>query len=121
MNAVNTVLVVDDNPVMRAYAADTFRDLGARVYDAYNGARALEILDEHPDIGLLFADIRMPGLDGHGLAEAALLRHPELRVVLTSGYVGESGRAGTSFVPKPWHPDRLRALIEDAAHKVGES
>jgi CheY-like chemotaxis protein len=120
MNSVSTVLVVDDNPVMRAFAADTFRDLGAKVYDAYNGQRALEILDEHPDIGLLFADIRMPGLDGHGLAEAALLRHPDLRVVLTSGYVGESGRAGTSFVPKPWHPDRLRALIEDAANKVDE-
>ena len=50
-----------------------------------------------------------------GLAEAALLRHPALRVVLTSGYVGDTGRAGTSFVPKPWQPDRLRALIEDAA------
>jgi CheY-like chemotaxis protein len=48
-----------------------FRDLGFEVLDAYNGDDALRLIRTHPGIGLLFADVRMPRMDGLTLAEAA--------------------------------------------------
>src|SRR5215207_9263247 len=81
------VLVVDDDPMVRANAVHLFRDLGFSVYDAYNGAEALRLIGLHAEIGLLFLDVRMPGMGGLELARAAQRVRPELKVVFTSGYV----------------------------------
>ncbi len=109
------VLVVDDDPIVRETAVHLFRDLGFEVLDAYNGEDALRLIREHPRIGLLFADVRMPRMDGLTLAEAAHKIHPDLKVVFTSGYVdGRSLPADAPFVPKPWGVDDIAAAIHIA-------
>src|SRR4051794_16573754 len=77
-------------------------DLGCAVFDAYNGHQALKLLRANPEIEVLFADVRMPGMSGTELAEAAQRLRPDLRIVLTSGYVGpQDVPAHIPFVPKP--------------------
>src|SRR3954451_24957928 len=55
------VLVVEDVPQVRATAVRIMEDLGCEVFDAYNGHHALTLLQAHPEIEILFADVRMPG------------------------------------------------------------
>ncbi len=107
------VLVVDDDPVVRETAVHLFRDLGFEVLDTYHGEEALRLIRAHPRIGLLFADVRMPRMDGLALAEAAQRIRPDLKVVFTSGYVdGRSLPADAAFVPKPWGVDDIAEAIE---------
>ena len=104
------VLVVEDLPQTRATAVGLMREIGCTVFDAYNGQQALEILEAHPEICVLFTDVRMPGLNGLELAAAARRRRPDLRIVFTSGYVGpEDVPPDAPFVPKPW---RVEAMAE---------
>ena len=58
------VLVVEDVPQIRATAVQMFQELGCEVFDAYNGYDALKILEAHPEIKVLFADVCMPGMRG---------------------------------------------------------
>ncbi len=102
------VLVVEDNPMSRATAVEIFQELGFTVFDAYNGHHALALLEARPEIGLLFIDVRMPGMSGPELAEVVRQRRPDIKVVLTSGYVGEEDvPKGFTFVPKPWRMDQV--------------
>src|ERR671921_2396087 len=82
------VLVVEDMPQARATAVGIMEALGCTVFDAYNGHHALRLLQAHPEIAVLFADVRMPGMSGTELAETAQRLRPDLKIVLTSGYVG---------------------------------
>jgi CheY-like chemotaxis protein len=108
------ILVVEDNPMVRATAVEMFRSLGAEVFDTYNGHDALAILEAHPEIELLFADVRMPGMSGTELAEAAKKLRPTLRIALTSGYLGEAPVPDFPFVPKPWREEVIAELMRPA-------
>ena len=111
MNQV-AVLVVEDMPQTRATAVQIFEEIGCTVFDAYNGQQALNILKEHPEIRVLFTDVRLPGMTGDVLACQARRLRPDLRVVLTSGYVGRDAVPdGLPFVPKPWHAHDLIAAV----------
>jgi CheY-like chemotaxis protein len=106
------VLVVEDNPMVRANAVHLFEDLGFSVFDTYNGPEALRLIRAHPDIGLLFLDVRMPGMSGPELAAAAQRVRPGLKIVFTSGYVDEGALPGHApFVPKPWRVDQMTDAI----------
>ena len=106
------VLVVEDVPQVRATAVRIMQDLGCEVFDAYNGHQALKLLQAHPEIEVLFADIRMPGMSGTELAEAAQRLRPDLKIVLTSGYVGPREMpADITFVPKPWRVDAIAEAV----------
>lgn len=61
-------------------------DLGYEVLQARNGAQALDRPGAHPNTALLFTDVVMPGMNGPALAEEALQRRPDLKVLFTSGY-----------------------------------
>src|SRR4051795_7020882 len=105
-----TVLVVEDVPQVRATAVRIMEDLGYTVSDTYSGQHALKLLQAHPEIQVLFADVRMPGMSGIELAEIAQRSRPDLKIVLTSGYVGqEDVPSHVCFVPKPW---RVSAIAE---------
>ena len=65
------VLVVEDNPMSRATAVEIFEDLGFAVLDTYNGHHALALLEARLEIGLLFIDVRMPGMSGPELGRGA--------------------------------------------------
>src|SRR5215208_3092778 len=112
------VLVVDDVPQVRATAVRIMEDLDCTVFDAYNGHQALKILDAHPEIQVLFADVRMPGMKGPELAQVARRLRPDLRIVLTSGYVGkEHVLDDTPFVPKPWCAGDLIGVVRPTPTK----
>jgi two-component system, response regulator PdtaR len=106
------MLVVEDNLMSRTTAVEIFEDLGFTIFDAYNGQRALALLEASPEIGLLFIDVRMPGMSGPELAGAVGGRSPNIRVVLTSGFVGEEDvPKGSTFVPKPWRMDQVARAV----------
>ena len=108
----STVLVVDDNPSARATAVHIFEELGFKVVDAYNGAAALRMIETSPGIGLLFVDVRMPGMSGPEVAEAARKLRPELKIVFTSGVAEEHDvPSHASFVPKPLRLDAVANAI----------
>ena len=81
-----TVLVVEDEPGVRALAADSLKELGYRVVEAAGATEALKRLGEHPEISLMLTDVVMPEINGRQLAEAALRAHPELKVLYMTGY-----------------------------------
>src|SRR3954453_20294071 len=106
------VLVVEDVPQIHATAVQLFEELGCAVFDAYNGHGALKILEARPEIQVLFADVRMPGMSGPELAQAARRLRPDLRIVLTSGYVSRDDVPdGIPFVPKPWRTGDLADVV----------
>ena len=107
------VLVVDDDPRVRATAVSMLERMDCKVLDTYCGHKALEILEAHPEIEVLFADVRMPGMSGPELVEEARRLRPDLSVVLTSGYVGkEEVPEDIPFVPKPFRMDSLAVVVE---------
>jgi len=85
--ADGTILVVEDDADVRAYATEILAELGYRVLTAPDGREALALLHQHPEVMLLFTDVVLPGeLDGRQLAEEARRRHPGLKILYTTGY-----------------------------------
>ncbi|MEI9928582.1 MAG: CHASE3 domain-containing protein [Sphingomonas sp.] len=80
------ILVVEDEERVRHLSVDSLRELGYVVVHAQDARRALEVLDEQPQIDLLFTDIVMPDMNGRKLAEAAWVKRPGLKVLYTTGY-----------------------------------
>jgi two-component sensor histidine kinase/ActR/RegA family two-component response regulator len=83
-----TVLVVEDEMVLRMRAIDIVEDAGFNAVEAVNADEALSILESRSDISLLFSDIQMPGtMDGLMLAQAVHNRWPSIKIILVSGQV----------------------------------
>jgi len=84
--ATPSVLIVEDEIVLRMATADEFREGGFFVNEAANGDEAVAMLRSYSNIDAVFSDVRMPGaLDGIGLAEWVRKRYPNIRMFLTSG------------------------------------
>ncbi len=81
-----SILIVEDNEDVRAFAAEALRDYGFSVLEATDAAEALRVLDGKQPIDLLFTDIGLPGLNGRELVAMVQRRHPGLRILFTSGY-----------------------------------
>ena len=92
-------------------------ELGYTTLEADTGEKALLLLDAHPDIAILFTDVIMPDMNGRKLADAALLRHPALKVLFTTGYTSNTiVHNGTldenvHLLGKPFTVDELAAKI----------
>jgi CheY-like chemotaxis protein len=80
------VLLVEDDDDVRLYGAEALRALGYNVFEASEGRMALRVLDENPEIALLFTDVGLPGLNGRILAEEASRRSPGLKILYTTVY-----------------------------------
>jgi CheY-like chemotaxis protein len=81
-----TILVAEDEEMLRLMAVDTLEECGFEVLAAPDGVDALEMLMVHSEVALLISDIRMPRMDGYALAAASLEVRPELKVIFMSGY-----------------------------------
>jgi two-component system, response regulator PdtaR len=111
---VRTILVVEDEVLVRLMVAEQLRDADFHVVEAANADEALAVLQSTTDVALIVTDIRMPGsMDGLELAKTVRSAFPEIRIVLTSGNVGQftSGNHD-AFVPKPYEPDKIIGLIK---------
>lgn len=126
MNPRKSILVVEDDDVVRMLTTDVLEELGYRVVAAADSSEALQCLVEDSGFDLLMTDVGLPGMSGHQLAEAVRRQHPRLPVLFASGYVQgsqiESGSelAGSKplegplgVIGKPFTLDQLR-------DKVGE-
>jgi CheY-like chemotaxis protein len=101
-----TILVVDDDPLVRDYAETVLLDAGYEVLTAPDGAAALGLMRGSASIDLLFTDIVMPGLDGFEVARQACDVSPGLKVLFTSGYAADLRRANR-LLKKPYRPQQL--------------
>ena len=87
MTARISVLVVEDEPLLRLYIADELIDAGFDVIEAGNAAEALDLLDTHSPIAAMFTDVDMPpAMDGLDLAAVVRERWPAMSIVVTSGH-----------------------------------
>lgn len=109
-----TVLVVEDEPLVRMSAAEALRDEGFTVYEAADASEALEVMEDHQEVGVVFTDIDMPGMSGLELADEIHRRRPAVRCLLTSGRARRLA-AGDPFLPKPYSLGRLGEAIRQAA------
>ncbi len=116
-----TILLVEDDALVRSHAAGQLAALGYRVLQAGDGPSALRLLQDPVHIDLLFTDIVMPGgLNGRELADAAIVLRPSLRVLFASGYsqdaVVHHGRldAGVQLLAKPYRRAELVAKVRNA-------
>jgi signal transduction histidine kinase/DNA-binding response OmpR family regulator len=111
------VLVVEDDASVLTVTVDTLEGLGYRVATAPDARTALEMLDGDTGFDLLFSDVVMPGgLNGLELARAVRERRPELKVLLTSGYVGDQTpivEAGFPLIDKPFERGELAAKLRE--------
>ena len=81
----DTVLVVEDEVLVRMVVADELRNAGYTVIEASNAHEALDLLRNSVDVRLIFSDVRMPGtMDGVGLARVVRSEFPMIKIVLTS-------------------------------------
>lgn len=82
----HTILVVEDEPIIRLSAAEYLEECGYKVLQAGNAAEALAMLARNPDIAVVFTDVRMPGkLDGLDLAKWIIQNMPRVVVMIASG------------------------------------
>ena len=114
-----TILVVEDNPEVRALAATSLQRLGYRVFVAENGRKAIEqwpTIRDH--VNLLLTDMIMPeGHTGLELTRRLIPDRPDLRVIIMSGYSLElthhsnPGQNRFRFLQKPFDPAALSAVV----------
>ncbi len=121
-----TILVVDDEESLLDVAAAYLSNLGYSVLKASDASKALEVMDEHSSIDLLFSDIIMAGgMDGYQLAEIVRSKYPKCAILLTSGYIKKREaltgsraefvvRLGENRLPKPYNQSTLAFAIRRA-------
>jgi PAS domain S-box-containing protein len=113
------ILVVEDDPDVREMIVGILSDLGYQTLVATDGPEALAILDRDRSVDLLFTDIVMPaGMSGSELAQRASRLHPELKILLSSGFTREAaqsraGRPDFPFIAKPYRPAALSQKLEE--------
>ena len=124
-----TILVVEDEDDVRVYSTETLRDLGYTVLDARDGPSALRVLEQHPEVTVLFTDVGLPGLNGRQVVDEARRQRPGLKVLFTTGYarnaIVHQGRVdpGVELLVKPFTraqlAERIRAVIDAKSHFGG--
>jgi PAS domain S-box-containing protein len=116
-----TILLVEDEEIVRTLAIHVLGDLGYTVLEAANGEQALRVLQEHAGetIHLLLTDVVMPKMGGRALAERLRTIRPDLKMLFISGY-SENGMAplttfepGVAFLQKPFTPGSLARKVRD--------
>lgn len=119
-----TILLVEDDPLVRRAAHRILSMHGFSVVDAGDGEEALQRLDEQPDrIDLVVTDVVMPGMNGRELATALREKAPGLRVLYMSGYHDDELlrhgilRDDESFLQKPFGPDELMARVRELLNR----
>lgn len=105
-----TVLLVEDDALLRRSTSATLREHGFTVVEASSGEEALERLGDH-DVDIVVSDVLMRGVDGRELAERLERERPALPILLTSGYSEGVGRF--PFLAKPYVPATLVRRVRE--------
>lgn len=115
----STVLVVEDDPIIRMDAIAMIEDAGFVVIEAANADDAIALLEARPDISIVFTDIEMPGtMDGLKLAHAVRQRWPPVILIVASGRVCplvHEMPSDTVFLRKPYSAAMVVKALRIAA------
>jgi signal transduction histidine kinase len=121
VGGIETILVVEDDELVRKSTSAGLQSLGYKVLQACDGREALAVVDAGNEFALLFTDVLMPGgLNGRQLAEEVIRRRPSVKVLYTSGYAEDvlvhNGRLDpkTELLVKPYHKAELARAVRDA-------
>jgi PAS domain S-box-containing protein len=116
-----TVLVVEDEPVVRGVILEMLHDQGYRTLEAVDGPSGLRILRRDERIDLLVTDVGLPGMNGRQLADQARETRPDLKILFITGYAESVAiadgflQAGMEMITKPFELDnlarRIRAMV----------
>lgn len=120
-SAGETVLVVEDEPVVRSVVVEMLQDEGYRVLEAVDGPSGLAALRGEPVIDLLVTDVGLPGMNGRQLADQARETRPDLKILFITGYAESVAMAegfllpGMEMITKPFDLDvlsrRIRTMV----------
>ncbi|MET0622535.1 MAG: response regulator, partial [Pyrinomonadaceae bacterium] len=123
-----TVLLVEDDHLVRGIVLQTLRMYGYEVLEAQNGDEALALVSQRQEkIDLLLTDVVMPGISGRQLVERLRALRPEINVLYMSGYTKDAIRhhgvlgEGTSFIEKPFTPNKLGLKVREVLDKYSEA
>jgi len=114
-----TVLVVEDDAMVRMPIAEYLRDCGYDVLEAGDAAEAMAALHAAGRVSVVFSDVRMPGpMDGFALARWLQKNHPDIPVLLTSGYNSSRSLSadvakGVKLIEKPYSQAHVARRIQD--------
>lgn len=112
-----TILIVEDEILIRMSAVATMEDAGFIILEAGSAAEAIEILAANTSIDVMMTDVRMPGaMDGLGLVALVHRHHPDIRAIVVSGNTSaeDACNAGAiGFLPKPYMAHSLVRAIND--------
>lgn len=118
---IETILLVEDEEILRNLCVRILGDLGYKVMQARNGAEAIALAQWYGErIDLLLTDVVMPGMNGAELATQLVPHHTEMKVLFMSGYtddaIGHHGvlDEGVQFIGKPYSPQGLARKVREA-------
>jgi len=120
-----TVLLVEDEPLVRGLALRILREQGYRVLEAANGGEAIRVAQRHGGEGihLLLTDVVMPGMTGRELAESLRPLRPKMRVLYMSGYTDQAIvhygvlEEGMNYIEKPFTVNALARKVREVLDK----
>lgn len=130
MAAVHQILIVDDEPDLEPLIMVRMRrKIKAGVYGfhfARNGVQALEVLNKHPEIGIVISDINMPEMDGLTLLEQIRKVDPNIRAIIVSAYGDMRNirtamrRGAVDFITKPLNFEDFEETIDRTVVQLRE-
>jgi two-component system, NtrC family, response regulator PilR len=118
-DSVKHLLLVEDEPLLREVVAEQLGDRGFAVQQAESGEAALARLAEFA-FDIIVTDLRLPGIDGSAVIEAAIARYPDIIAIVVTGYgtvkdaVEAIKRGASDFVNKPFQIDELQHALDSA-------
>jgi PAS domain S-box-containing protein len=116
--AGETVLVVEDEPVVRGVILEMLAEQGYQTLEAFDGPSGLQLLSSHDAIDLLITDVGLPGMNGRQLADQAREMRPGLKVLFITGYAENADmaegflRPGMEMITKPFDHDQLSQRVK---------
>jgi CheY-like chemotaxis protein len=115
-----TVLIAEDDELLRGLLARTLWEEGYRTLEARDGAVALQLARQaHPHLQLVITDVVMPNLSGHELGQHLATECPDIPIIYISAYPSgdlfrRDGPAGAMFLQKPFSIQDLQAMVRSA-------
>jgi DNA-binding response OmpR family regulator len=118
-----TILVVEDEVLVRLAISDYLRECGYKVFEAGDVAEAKSVLAADVGVDVVFTDVQMPGAeDGFALAAWTREHNPAVQVIITSGWSGADRKARDlchdgPIMPKPYEQDAVLRRIQELVRK----
>lgn len=115
-----TVLIVEDEEMVRSVAVRQLTRFGYKVLEAGNGLEALDVLDQHKgEVDIVVSDVVMPEMDGPAFLKEVRKTNPDLKIIFVSGHTNEAFKATVdenevfAFLPKPFSLPQLLAKVKE--------